>query len=174
MQREKIGSFRVILGFVDPVRATININWEQAPIDDNRIVLAADASDPVFGQPTVRVDWRMTERDKRTVRRGLELCRQYLEARGGTDFRITTDLSGGPESWTIGGPSGMDPGGHPMGATRMSSDPADGIVDPNLRVHTTDNLYVASCSVFPTGGSANPTLTIIALAVRLAEHLRGG
>jgi choline dehydrogenase-like flavoprotein len=60
---------------------------------------------------------------------------------------------------------------HQMGGTRMSSDPATGVVDADCRVHGYDNLYVAGSSVFPTGGWANPTLTIIALSLRLAEHL---
>jgi choline dehydrogenase-like flavoprotein len=61
---------------------------------------------------------------------------------------------------------------HFIGATRMSTDPRDGVVNANCKVHGVDNLYVAGCSVFPTGGHANPTLTIVALAIRLADHLR--
>ncbi len=61
---------------------------------------------------------------------------------------------------------------HFIGATRMSPDPRDGVVNANCKVHGVDNLYVAGCSVFPTGGHANPTLTIVALAIRLADHLR--
>jgi choline dehydrogenase-like flavoprotein len=59
-----------------------------------------------------------------------------------------------------------------MGTTRMSANPADGVVDPNCRVHGLANLYVAGSSVFPTAGFMNPTLTIVALAVRMAEHLK--
>ncbi|HEX5451187.1 MAG TPA: GMC family oxidoreductase, partial [Candidatus Limnocylindrales bacterium] len=63
---------------------------------------------------------------------------------------------------------------HHMGTTRMADDPADGVVDRDLKVHGTDNLYVAGSSVFPTGiGYSNPTLTILALALRLADHLGG-
>jgi choline dehydrogenase-like flavoprotein len=58
-----------------------------------------------------------------------------------------------------------------MGSTRMSRDPRRGVVDSDCRVHGIANLYVAGGSVFPTGGYANPTLTIVALALRLAEHL---
>lgn len=56
-------------------------------------------------------------------------------------------------------------------STRMSTDPGDGVVDPDCRVHGTDKLYVAGSSVFPTGSCANPTFTIVALAHRLADHL---
>ena len=61
---------------------------------------------------------------------------------------------------------------HPMGGTRMSSSPAKGVVDKNLKLHNYKNLYIASCSVFPTGGSSNPTLTLIALCLRLSDHIK--
>ena len=73
------------------------------------------------------------------------------------------------EDWAdriVGGP-------HHMGTTRMSTTPAEGVVDADCRVHTVENLYVAGSSVFTTGGHANPSLTILALALRLADHLRG-
>jgi choline dehydrogenase-like flavoprotein len=54
----------------------------------------------------------------------------------------------------------------------MHADPRQGVVDANARVHGTSNVYVAGSSVFPTGGYANPTLTIVALSIRLADHLR--
>jgi choline dehydrogenase-like flavoprotein len=60
------------------------------------------------------------------------------------------------------------PGDHHMGALRMSVRPEDGLVDRALRMHAVDNLFVSSCAVFPTSGYANPTLTIVALALRLA------
>ena len=59
-----------------------------------------------------------------------------------------------------------------MGALRMSAQPADGIVNPDMKVHTVDNLYIAGSGVYPTGGYTNPTLTIVALALRLADHLK--
>ncbi len=98
-------------------------------------------------------------------------------------IRITTDLSGGPENWkfvsitdskalaTGDHHKALSVGDHHMGALRMSKSPEDGILNPDLMVHTVDNLYVASCAAFPTSGCANPTLTIVALALRLADHL---
>ena len=59
-----------------------------------------------------------------------------------------------------------------MGTTRMSDSPQNGVVDSNCKVHTVDNLYVASGAVFTTGGSANPTMNIMALTLRLADHLK--
>ena len=61
---------------------------------------------------------------------------------------------------------------HHIGTTRMATDPAVGVVDENAKVHGVSNLYVAGSSIFPTGGHANPTLTIVAHALRLAEHLK--
>jgi choline dehydrogenase-like flavoprotein len=58
-----------------------------------------------------------------------------------------------------------------MGATRMGGDPATSVVDGDCRLHTVPNVYVAGSSVFPTSGYANPTYTIVALAIRLADHL---
>ena len=58
-----------------------------------------------------------------------------------------------------------------MGGTRMSERPDDGIVNSDCRVHDLENLYIAGSSVFPTGGDANPTYTIVQLALRLADHL---
>ena len=69
-------------------------------------------------------------------------------------------------------PESLTGGPHHLGTTRMHDDPGHGVVDRNARVHATENLYVAGGSVFPTGGYANPTLTIVALAVRLAKHLK--
>ncbi len=61
---------------------------------------------------------------------------------------------------------------HHIGTTRMDADPARGVVDPDGRVHGVRNLWVTGSSVFPTGGWINPTLTIVAVAIRLADHLR--
>ena len=61
---------------------------------------------------------------------------------------------------------------HHLGTTRMHDDPAQGVVDANCQVHGTANLFVAGCSVFPTGGTAAPTLTIVALALRLADFVQ--
>ncbi|HTH15324.1 MAG TPA: GMC family oxidoreductase, partial [Magnetospirillum sp.] len=64
-------------------------------------------------------------------------------------------------------------GGHHMGTLRMAEDEVHGVVDRNCRVFGMDNLYVAGSAVFPTSSHANPTLTLVALSARLAEHLRG-
>lgn len=174
LAKEQIGNFRLILRF-NPAgdEALVNINWEQIPNEDSAITLDPTQTDPVFDQPVTHLDWRMREEDKRTLVRGLELCRDYLNQRGAMDFQWITDVSGGPDHWSFPPDEGaLATGDHHMGALRMSTNGDDGIVDPNSRLHTVDNLYAAGCSVFPTGGFANPTLTIVALALRLADHLK--
>ena len=173
LAREKIGQFRVILRF-DPEgdRAELNINWEQVPNEDSRITLDMSESDPVFRQPVVRLDWRLLDADKRTAVRALELCEAYLRRKGATDFRMATDLGGGADRWVFGrAENALATGDHHMGALRMSASGDDGIVDKDSRFHAVDNLYVAGSAQFPTSGFANPTLTIVALALRLADHL---
>ena len=79
-----------------------------------------------------------------------------------------------PAEWLPGEqwPASLVGGNHHMGTTRMSDDESTGVVDRNCRIHGLHGLYVAGSSVFPTSGYANPTLTIIAMALRLADHLR--
>ena len=175
MAEERIGNFRAILRF-DPAgdRAEVNLNWEQVPNEESVIGLDHAEVDPLFGQPVAHVDWRLREEDKRTAVKALDLVRDHFERNGATGFRILTDLSGGPGRWTFGrAETALATGDHHMGSLRMSVSPDDGVVDPDCRFHGIDNLYTAGSAVFPTSGYANPTLTIVALALRLADHLSG-
>lgn len=187
MDSQGIGNFRVMLTFdpdSDGKKAMLSITWEQICNEDSRITLNEGQVDPVFGQPVVNMDWNLLDVDKRTVVKALEICEQYLKARGAISFDILTDLSGGPEHWTFQPPLSSPPlphnspqpwiqaGDHHMGATRMSADPQSGIVDPNLKAHAVDNLYILSTSVWPTTGCSNPTLTLVALALRLGDYLQ--
>jgi choline dehydrogenase-like flavoprotein len=173
---ENIGGFRVIVRFnPEGDRAELNINWEQLPNDDSRMTLDKHEVDPVFGQPVTRLDWRLLEPDKRTAVRALALCEAYLRRQGATEFRLTTDLGGGAHDWTFGRTdNALATGDHHMGALRMSDTPDRGIVNRDSRFHGVDNLYTAGCGQFATSGYANPTLTIVALALRLADHLKKG
>jgi hypothetical protein len=173
LEAEGIGNFRLILRF-NPAgdEAIVNINWEQIPNENSSITLNASQPDPVFGQPVAHLDWKLLDADKRTAVCGLEMAEAYLRGHGATEFDYITDLSGGADHWSFPPDEGaLATGDHHMGALRMSVSPDDGIVNPDSRVHTVDNLYIAGCGVFPTGGFANPTLTIVALALRLADHL---
>ena len=133
---------------------------EQEPDPDNRVTLSNE-TDP-FGQPLPHLKLTTSALMKDSVARSLEVIETQLRARGLSDF----DLSE-PQHLAHYGSYGY----HHMGATRMSATSTQGVVDANCKVHGLENLFIASSSVFPTGGAANPTLTISALALRLSLHL---
>jgi choline dehydrogenase-like flavoprotein len=136
---------------------------EMQPHPENRVQLST-AKD-ALGLPLARVRHQCTELDRRSlVALHAELERELPRAGLG---RLASDLAGAAP-WPID-----QDASHHMGTTRMGRDPASSVVDPQGRVHSLANLYLAGASVFPTSGSANPTFTIVALAIRLAEHLRG-
>jgi choline dehydrogenase-like flavoprotein len=134
---------------------------EQAPNRDSRVTLGRKVDDR--GDPLARVEWRIAEQDMLSLWDSLALLRERTRSAGIGDIRPIFKRGEEPP-WLAGG-------GHHMGTTRMHRDPHHGVVDEHCRVHGTDNLYVAGASVFPTGGFANPTLTLVALAARLARHL---
>ena len=171
---ERIGNFRIILYFRDEGKsAIVNLNWEQRTNENSRIRLDRERVDAIFGQPLAHIDWRLDEIDKHSAVRALELTLAYLRDRGVVREEMITDVRGGAESWTFPPDEGaLETGDHHMGALRMSASREDGIVDIDSRLHSVDNLYIAGSAVFPSGGYANPTLTIVALALRLADHLK--
>jgi choline dehydrogenase-like flavoprotein len=118
-----------------------------------------------LGMPEVVVDWRLTAEDKSKAAATLRLLGAEV-GRVGLG-RLRSSL-GDDDAW----PDDFYGNQHHMGTTRMHRDPALGVVDENCRVHTLENLYVAGSSVFPTGSSNNSTLTIVALALRLADHVK--
>jgi len=142
----------------------LNCTSEQMPNPDSRIGLGKDLD--VFGLRKVVVDWQLTAEDKRGMATGNRLLGAEL-ARGGFG-QIQSTVPEDDSEW----PSDMRGDQHHMGTTRMHRDPSMGVVDENCRVHGVANLYVAGSSVFPTGGTFNPTLTIVALALRLADHVK--
>lgn len=137
------------------------VYFEMAPNPDSRITLIAD-TDPVFGQRQVQIDWQLSPLDQTTYETSTALFKAAVNTLGG-------DISAPPWSRML---SAFVVNGHHLGTTRMSNDPTRGVVDANLKVHSLDNLYVAGASVFVTAGVSNPTFTIIALSIRLADHLR--
>lgn len=137
---------------------------EQAPDPDSRVLLDPRRRD-ALGQRRACLDWRIHERDLTMIVRTVQLIGGHLEACGLGRFQAVPD--GTLATVRLSG------GRHHMGTTRMHADPAYGVVDADCRVHGIDNLYVTGSSVFPTGGCANPTLTVVALALRLADHLAG-
>lgn len=143
----------------------IRMAWEQPPRPDNRIAL--DERRDRFGIPLPRLHWRKDEADRETAIRALEAFGRYLIEHGLGRARIRHWLVSGDTYPTDDEGAGF----HHMGGTRMAAAPAEGVVDRNCRVFGVDNLYVGGSSVFATGGHANPTYTIVQLAVRLADHL---
>jgi choline dehydrogenase-like flavoprotein len=143
---------------------TLEMHAEQMPNPDSRITLGQGTDR--FGMPMLRIDWRHSATDIRTVRVAMALFAEAVAA--GRHGRLSFDASAVEADILRDGAYG----GHHLGATRMSDSPHTGVVDAQCRVHGTDNLFVASGAVFPTSGQANPTLTILALALRLGDHLR--
>lgn len=138
---------------------------EQAPNPDSRVLLVRERDQ--LGMQRVALDWRLSDVDKRNVRRTLELLGAEVGRAGIGRLRI---LHGEDEP---GWPEDLNGGQHHMGTTRMSDDPKQGVVDRDCRVHGMSNLFVAGSSVFPTPGGATPTLMLVALAIRLSDHLKG-
>ncbi|WP_114238547.1 GMC oxidoreductase [Dyella sp. C9] len=140
--------------------------FEQAPNPDSRVTLGPYLD--ALGQPKVCVDWRLTALDRYTYRHAAALCGSELARASNAHFHAEPWLEDDRgEAPRVHGTA------HHMGTTRMSDDPRTGVVDRHGRVHGMDNLHIAGSSVFPTGGWAFPTLTIVALSLRLADELRG-
>jgi choline dehydrogenase-like flavoprotein len=137
---------------------------EQAPNRDSRVLLVDERDQ--LGMRRVALDWRLSDVDRRNVRRTLELLGAEIGAAGIGRVRIVDDR--GESGW----PEDLNGGQHHMGTTRMSNDPKQGVVDRHCRVHGMSNLFVAGSSVFPTPSGATPTLMLIALAIRLADRLK--
>jgi choline dehydrogenase-like flavoprotein len=145
---------------------SLAIGLEQAPNPDSRVTLGERVD--ALGQRVARLDWRLGKAEIETARRFVETVVGEMERLGLASVDVGAfSLSDDPEDL-----SGVVVDiGHHMGTTRMATDPARGVVDANCTVHGVQNLHVASCSVFPTSGVSNPTFTMLALSVRLADHL---
>ena len=154
-----------------PAESDLFLRAEQAPNPDSRLTLAASVD--AFGWPRPYLQWRLRDEDWVSIVRTAELIAERLERLDGARVELTVSRA---RPWPEA-PAGPGYGGegawgnHHMGTTRMAPDPSTGVVDTDCRVHGTANLYIAGSSVFPTGGAANPTFMLVALAHRLADHL---
>ncbi len=148
-----------------PIELVVVDQMEQEPDPDSRVTVDHHRLDR-YGLPKLQLDWRIGSSTYRSQQRMHRLFGDILERVGITTFRsqVLDQPDELPELWDMK---------HPSGTTRMSNSPRQGVVDPDSRVHGLANLYVAGSSTFPTTGHANPTLLIVALAARLADHLRG-
>ncbi len=153
------------IAFRNPTQTySLHYDAEQSPDPENRITLMEDRD--ALGLPRLRVDWRSHETDIDSVVKCFEILKRDFERCG--VGRMNADSETVRER--VRAQAGV--GAHQFGATRMAGDPSRGVVDANCRVHGTENLYIATSSIFPTVGYANPVLTITALAIRLADHLK--
>jgi choline dehydrogenase-like flavoprotein len=138
----------------------IDVMAEQTPTMASRVRLARRRDR--LGVPMAVLDWRLTNLDWDSIRRTVEIFGNAVRTAG-----VGTVISSLGKT-----PPAVFGNWHHLGTTRMHRDAAHGVVDENCRVHEMANLYIAGGSVFPTGGYANPSLTIVALSLRLADHLR--
>jgi choline dehydrogenase-like flavoprotein len=139
---------------------------EQSPSPSNTVGLSSEQDE--FGVPRLTVRWRVSSDDYGSVVRALAIVRLEIRRLG----IGTASMPSSPEELAEGIGGGFLGGTHAMGTLRMSSSPRGGVVDQRCRVHGISNLFVASSAVFPTGGFAAPTLTIVALAIRVADTVR--
>lgn len=140
---------------------------EQAPNPESRVTLAS-ARD-ALGLPRLKIDLRYGELDARSVVASHATIDRHLR-----DAEIgRLDYTVGASERAASALAQATDGYHQIGTTRMAADPARGVVDADCRVHGAVNLFIASSSVFPTSGQANPTLLVAAFSARLAAHLHG-
>lgn len=150
---------------------SVMIRAEQSPNPDSRVLLGKEL-DPL-GCRKANLDWRLNDLDKHSLRELAGALDAELRRLNLGTFIPEPWLHDGTPNWPVDPTVGNHPigGYHHMGTTRMSSDPTQGVTDANCAVHDCPNLHIAGSSLFPTGGWANPTLTILALAHRLSHHL---
>jgi choline dehydrogenase-like flavoprotein len=135
---------------------------EQAPNPDNRVTLSTKLDK--LGCPQTQLTWKWTETDISSIKRSQAILAEDIARSGLGTLQVPLDGEL---------PQVIFPGTHHhIGTTRMHNDPKQGVVDANCQVHGVSNLFIAGSSVFPTGGYANPTLTIVALSIRLADHIK--
>jgi len=162
--RSRLGS--VVNRFRSSKKITVfqlNHMTEQSPNPDSRVTL--DDERDMLGRRRICLNWQLNPLDIRSIIRAQEIIDEELRNAGLGWLRI--DLKDETP------PPHLEGGWHHMGTTRMHRDPKKGVVNEHCRVHSTTNVFIAGPSVFPTGGYANPVLTIIALTARLADHVKG-
>lgn len=138
---------------------------EQAPNPASRVALSEQKD--ALGLNRTRLSWRLKKTDADSLRGNLEAVARAFGGWGEGRVRI---LFPERDEWT----EAEGWGNHHLGTTRMAEDPKNGVVDAACRVHGIANLYIAGSSLYPTGGTVNPTLTLVALALRLSDHLKRG
>jgi choline dehydrogenase-like flavoprotein len=147
-------------------RVELHCILEQVPDPQSRVTLSEEKTD-ALGIPLSKITWTISEAERRTARRMTQLiCEEF--ARLGLPAPKLNPCLDEQAAWV----ASCVEKAHPTGTTRMSDDPKKGVVDRNCQVHGIDGLFVSGSSVFPTSGAANPTLMIVATALRLADLLK--
>lgn len=146
----------------------LNTRIEQAPNPDSRVTLLPDKDE--LGVPRVNLHWQLTALDKRSIRKIHQLIGQQFGIAGLGRVKLMDFLRDENDNTF---PDSTNGGWHHMGTTRMSDDPKKGVVNANCQVHGISNLYVAGSACYTTSGAPNPTLTLVALSLRLSAYLKG-
>jgi len=142
---------------------SLGCGMELEPDPERRLTLSAEKD--ALGLPRLKLDMRISDSDFARYRKTLvEFGRQLLGSRAGM-LRLKCSSR---DDWM----KTMDWGNHHLGTTRMSDDPRQGVVDADCKVHGVENLHIAGSSVFPTYSASNPTLNLVALTLRLGDHLK--
>ena len=142
---------------------------EQSPNPDSRITLMAERDQ--LGMPRAQLNWALTPLEKYSIRTFYQLIARQVGQQGVARIKLMDYLQDPNDpSW----PGFTSGGWHHMGTTRMSDNPQTGVVDANCKVHGVSNLYIAGASCFVTAAAPNPTLTLVALSLRLSDHLKKG
>jgi choline dehydrogenase-like flavoprotein len=152
--------------YVPSARMLIGITSEQQPNPESRILLTEKLD--ALGVPRANVRWRLTDLTLHTIRKFAATLREEFRQASIGDIELEPWLLEDSGEWT----SHINDQFHHIGTTRMNDSPRAGVVDRNCQVHGITNLYIAGSAVFPTSGHSNPTLTIIALCMRLADRLK--
>ena len=139
---------------------------EQAPNPDSRITLSTEKD--ALGMPRAKFDWRVTDLDKHSIRTFYQLLGREMGRTSTGRVQIKEWLLSDDKTW----PGFISGGWHHMGTLRMNSDPKQGVTDANCKVHDIGNLYIGGAATYPTAGAVNPTFTLVALSLRLADHLK--
>jgi choline dehydrogenase-like flavoprotein len=146
----------------------VTMRLEQIPNPLSRVTLDSKEKDEL-GVPRANLNWTFTSLEKKTARTIYQLLGREVGIAGIGRVKVEESLLDEKDDTM---PSTTSGGWHHMGTTRMSDDPRKGVVNGDCRVHSIHNLYIAGSSCFPNGAAVNPTFSIIALSIRLAEHLK--
>ena len=140
---------------------------EQAPNPNSRITLINEKD--AFGVHKINLNWQLTSQDRISIRKLYDIIAQQM---GISDVARVKLLEFLEDKNNLEWPKHTSGGWHHMGTTRMHTNPKQGVVDSNCKVHGIQNLYIAGSSCFPTSGSVNPTFTLVALSLRLSNYIK--